>query len=271
MKNFKFLIGTVILLVIINCVLLGSLWFTKYHISPPPPPPHLSGPPQRANEYLIKELKLTPAQIKQYDTLRNDHFEKTRALNDQNRQLRDAYFENIKTPVLNTKLVDSLQNKIAANTITLDNITLVHFRKLRSILDKNQQTKFDKIIANAMHMMGGPQNGPQGRPPHQDMRGPGGPEREGMPPHRGMGKGRHRGGPQGPGMYGPPDGMGGPDGRRGPPPDGMGRPGGPPPDGMGRPPQGRPDRDMMPPPDGPGKGRRPGDGPPPGGGPPPGY
>ncbi|MEO8887386.1 MAG: periplasmic heavy metal sensor [Mucilaginibacter sp.] len=242
MKNFKFLMIIVILLVIINCVLLGSLWFTKYRMSPPPPP----DPPQRANEYLIKELKLTPAQIKQYDTLREHHFEKTKALNEQIRQLRDAYFENIQTPVLNTKATDSLEKKITANTATLDSTTLFHFRKLRTILDNDQKTRFDKIVQNALHMMGGPQNGPQGGPPPQQMRPPGRDDR--MPPPRRMGKGEHPGGPRRPGM---------------------GRPGGPPPDGMGPPPGGPPDRDMMPPPGGPPPfGRPPGGGPPPNGGPP---
>jgi len=253
MKNFKFLIIVVILLVVINCVLLGSLWFTKYHRLQPPPPPSHIGPPQRANEYLIKELKLTAAQIKQYDTLREQHFTKTRELNDQNRQLRDALFKNIQPPVLNTKLTDSIEKKIAENTATLDNTTLLHFRKFRTILNKDQQAKFDKIIANAMHMMGGPQNGPQQGMPPQGERG-----RRDMPPQEGMDKSKHPGGP----------------GRHG-----MGRPGGPPPDGMGPPPDGRrPDRDMMPP-DGPppngrpgeGPGRSPGGGPPPNGGPPPGY
>jgi Spy/CpxP family protein refolding chaperone len=240
MKNFKFLMIIVIVLVIINCVLLGSLWFTKYRMVPPPPPPD---PPQRANEYLIRELKLTPAQIKQYDTLREHHFEKTKELNNQNHQLRDAYFENIQTPVLNIKTADSIEKKILANTTMLDSATLFHFRKLRTILTKDQQTKFDKIVKNALHMMGGPQNGPQGGGPQNGMRPPG--RLGNMPPPRGMGRGRHPGGPGGPGM------------------------GGPPPDGMRPPPGERPDRDMMPPPDGPPRGRHPG-GPPPNGGPPPG-
>lgn len=253
MKNFKFLIIIVILLVIINCVLLGSLWFTKYHMAGPP-----MGPPERANDYLIRELKMTPAQVKQYDAMRKQHFETTRKLNDQNRLLRDEFFENIQTPVLNKASVDSLQKQISANSITLDTTTLYHFRKLRTILTDDQKTKFDKIVKNALHMMGGPPQGgggPGGPPNH--MRPPDGPPGEnGMHPPR-----RHR-----PGMHPPPGG--------GPPPprpDGS-RPDGPP-DGMRPPP---PDRDFMPPPGGP---PRPGMPPPPGGGPgmpppggpPPGY
>jgi Spy/CpxP family protein refolding chaperone len=260
MKNFKFLIIIVILLVIINCVLLGSLWFTKYHMAGPP----MGGPPERANDYLIRELKMTPAQVKQYDAMRKQHFETTRKLNDQNRLLRDEFFKNIQTPVLDKVAVDSLQNKISANSFTLDTTTLFHFRKLRTILTDEQKTKFDKIIQNALHMMGGPQKGGggPGGPPPNGMRPPDGPPgKNGMHPPL-----RHR-----PGMHPPPGG--------GPPPrpDGS-RPDGPP-DGMRPPPPGGgppPDRDFMPPPGGP---PRPGMPPPPGGGPgmpppggpPPGY
>lgn len=250
MKNFKFLIIIVILLVIVNCVLLGSLWFTKYKMAGPP-----IGPPERANEYLIRELKMTSAQVKQYDAMREQHFETTRKLNDQNRLLRDEFFKNIQTPVLNKAAIDSLQKNISANSVTLDTTTLFHFRKLRTILTDEQKTKFDKIIQNALHMMGGPQRGGQGAPggpPRDGMRPPDGPHgKDGMHPPR-----RHR-----PGMR--PDGSPLPDGSR---PDG-------PPDGMRPPP---PDRDFMPPPGGP---PRPGMPPPPGGGPgmpppggpPPGY
>lgn len=252
MKNFKFLIIIVILLVIINCVLLGSLWFTKYKMAGPP-----IGPPERANDYLIRELKMTPAQVKQYDAMRKQHFETTRKLNDQNRLLRDEFFKNIQTPVLNKVAVDSLQKKISTNIITLDTTTLHHFRKLRTILTNEQKTKFDKIIQNALHMMGGPPQGGggPGGPPPNGMRPPDGPPgKNGMHPPR-----RHK-----PGMYPPrpdasrPDGP--PDGMRPPPP-----PGGGPPDRDFMPPPGGPPRPGMPPPPGGGPGM------PPPGGPPPGY
>lgn len=252
MKNFKFLIIIVILLVIINCVLLGSLWFTKYKMAGPP-----IGPPERANDYLIRELKMTPAQVKQYDAMRKQHFETTRKLNDQNRLLRDEFFKNIQTPVLNKVAVDSLQKKISTNIITLDTTTLHHFRKLRTILTNEQKTKFDKIIQNALHMMGGPPQGGggPGGPPPNGMRPPDGPRgKNGMHPPR-----RHK-----PGMYPPrpdasrPDGP--PDGMRPPPP-----PGGGPPDRDFMPPPGGPPRPGMPPPPGGGPGM------PPPGGPPPGY
>jgi len=246
MKSFKFLIIVAILLVIINCVLLASLWFTKYHMSPPQPP-------QQTFEYLIKELKLTPQQIKQYDTLRRRHFEAIRRLNDQNFALRDELFENIKTPALDTHAVDSLTRKIGANVISADTVTLYHFRKLRAMLNKQQQTHFDSVIVNALHTMGGPPP-PMGIPPGKatvgsQPQGAAGHDR--LPPSQR--NNRHV-----------------PPGGRTPRP-GMDHPYGPPPDGMGPPPGGPPDRDLMPPPGGPRPGMRPPGGPPPGWGPPPGV
>ncbi len=243
MKNFKFLIIIVILLVIINCVLLGSLWFTKYHMAGPP----MGGSPERANEYLIRELKMTPAQVKQYDVMRKQHFETTRKLNDQNRLLRDEFFKNIQTPVLNKVAVDSLQKKISANSVTLDTTTLFHFRKLRTILTDEQKTKFDKIIQNALHMMGGPQKGgggPSGPPPNGMQPPDGPPGKDGMYPPRRHRPGMHPGEPPPRPDRSRPDGT--PDGMHPPPPPG----GGPPPgrDFMPPPPGGRPG---MPPPDGP--------------------
>lgn len=184
MKSYRVLIVVVVVLVAVNCVLLGAFWYAQQNL------PGHGGPPKAANDYLVKELKLTAAQQKTYDGMRKEHFELTRKLNEQNRMLRDEFFENIKTPVLNTVAADSLEKKITAIQASLDSATLNHFRKFRAILDAGQQEKFDHIIKNALHMMGGgpPQRGP-------------GPGRRGMPP--------------------PPNGGPGPGDGQGPPPDGM--------------------------------------------------
>lgn len=123
--------------------------------------------------------------------MRKQHFQFTRKLNEENRMLRDSFFENIKTPALNTAVLNELEKKITTNQVMLDTATLQHFRKFRSILNKDQQEKFDHILKTAIHMMGPPQRGrnnrqgpPNGMPPN------------GMPPPRGGG----------PGQGSPPDG-----------------------------------------------------------------
>ena len=193
MKSYNVLISVVIVLVFINCILLVTLWCKQENL------PGHGGSPQAANEYLSKELKLTAAQETTYAGMRKQHFEFTRKLNDESHLLRDSIFENIKTPVLNTAAVDALEKKISIIQVMLDTATLNHFRRFRATLNTSQQEKFDHIIKNALHMMGGP--------PLRGRR-PGPPDGMRPPQHRGD-------------RPGPPDGMP-PPGRegQGPPPDG---------------------------------------------------
>jgi Spy/CpxP family protein refolding chaperone len=181
MKSYKIFIVVVVVLILVNCIVLGAFWYqqNKQHGQ--------DGPPRAVNAYLIKQLSLTDNQQKMYAGMVKAHFEFTRKLNRENRQLRDEFFENIKSPVLDTAAANATERKIGSIQMMLDTATLNHFRQFRKILTATQQDKFDHIIQNALHMMGGP---PQGRPGmHQ---GP-----DGMPP--------------------PPDGQG-------PPPDGQGPP-----------------------------------------------
>jgi Spy/CpxP family protein refolding chaperone len=194
MKTYKVFIILVSALVVINCVSLYFFWFKKDgHF------PGKNGPPPAANIYLSKELNLTAAQQKEYDVMRKQHFEHTQNLNWQSRALRDEFFENVKSPKLDTAATFALERKILAIQMALDTVTLNHFRKFRTLLDVGQQTKFDHIIKNALRMMTGPQH-PGGR-----GRGPNGmpPPRDGMPPPEG--------GP-GPGQGPPPDGSSPPPG-----------------------------------------------------------
>lgn len=246
MKNFKTLVIIVILLISVNCVLIGMLWYNNYQrqqkgqqLQQQPPP---GG---QAFEYLTKTLKLTPAQVKLYDTLRQQHITLTRMVGEEMRLQRDSFFDNLKNPAVNTTAVNALEKRILTNQGRLDSATFYHFRKFRAILDTAQARKFDGIINQVLHMMSGPRppgpNGPQGGPPGRQGQGPAndrpmnggpmdGPPRDGM--HRpGQGQQGHR--PPPPPGYGPPPG--------GPPPYG-------PPPGQGPPPGGGPPPNGGPPP-----------------------
>ncbi|MCC8425232.1 hypothetical protein [Mucilaginibacter sp. UR6-11] len=149
MKGYKLFIITIAVLVAINCILLGVFWSKKNrHL------PGKNGPPPMASDYLIKELNLTLAKEKRYDTLRMQHAEFTRKLNEQSNKLRDEFFENIKSPVPDTARAYAIERKLAAMQFRLDTATFYHFRRFRAILDADQQIKFDHILPNVLHMMG---------------------------------------------------------------------------------------------------------------------
>lgn len=231
----------VILLISVNCVLIGMLWYNNYNRQHPKQQPRQQPlPGGQAFEYLTKTLKLTPAQVKLYDTLRQQHITLTRKVSEEMRLQRDSFFDNLKNPNANTAAVNALEKRILANQGRLDSATFYHFRKFRAILDTAQARKFDGIINQVLHMMSGPRPGPNGP--------------QGGPPGR-QGQGAMNGRPMDPpqdGMHKRPPGK---QGHRPPPPPGYG----PPTDG-GPPPYGPP----------PGQGPPPGGGPPPNGGPPPG-
>lgn len=233
MKNSKTLVIVVIALIAANCVLMCALWYKNYRHEPPPPQGN-------AFEYLSKELKLTPAQLKQYTVLRDQHFNFTSKVNNEMHMERDSFFDKLSEPSVNTVQVDQLEARILAHQHMLDTATFYHFRKLRAILTPSQQEKFNGVIQNVLHMMARP-HGPPGQNPGRPQVEPppagvqDGPPQQGPPPnhgrfngnHRRPGMGRLQGGPPPP-PYGRPGGPGrgfGPGGPGGPPPQG------PPPDG----------------------------------------
>jgi len=249
MKSNKILVAIVVILILLNCGLLSFLWLNVYHVKKRPP---IQGP---AFEFLSRELQLTSAQKAQYEKMRDAHRQLVDSLNTQSRMLHDSLFSGLKNPALKPAITSALTKRIADISAKVDTSTFYHFQRFRAILTTTQQEKFDNVIQDVLHGMGGPSQGPPGQGGPQGMSP--GPPQEGPPTN---GKDRRRmprpGGPNGPHgndghhSFGPLPNGGPPPGWPPPgstPPDG-GRPGGPPPPNGGPPPN---------------------SGPPPGGGPPP--
>lgn len=202
MKNSKTLMIVVITLIAVNCLLIGTLWYNNYRRKMPMP---AGG----AFEYLTKELKLTPAQVKQYEVLRNQHFNFTSKLNQEIRLERDSFFDKLSDPFANAAAVNQIEQRILTRQQMQDTATFNHFRKLRAILTTGQQSKFDAIIKNALGMMAGP-HGPEGQHPGQPPAGPQGVQdgsTQGPPPNGIPMRPRPdfgQGGPEGPPPQGPP-------------------------------------------------------------------
>jgi Spy/CpxP family protein refolding chaperone len=144
-----------VILLIINTFLLVFLWWGKK-------PPLM--PRGGAKDYLIKELSLTNSQIKEYDQLREEHMSTIQKLNENTHRLKDNMFDHLSAINIDTNKVNRLLQQIGENETAKDSITFYHFRTLRSILDKDQQQKFDKVIKNVLRMMA-PQHGPRMRDP----------------------------------------------------------------------------------------------------------
>jgi Spy/CpxP family protein refolding chaperone len=149
----------VIVLLLINSAVLVILWFKPKDQRHPVPMGDVKN-------YLTNELELNAQQRKQYEFLRTEHFALIEALEKEFRILRDQFFENIPKPVADSALIKSLSQKMFENRSKKEEATLYHFRKLRSILNKEQQTKFDNIIQDVLKSMGRrPMPGKRPHPP----------------------------------------------------------------------------------------------------------
>jgi Spy/CpxP family protein refolding chaperone len=163
MSKSRLWIIIVVVLLLVNTAVLAMLWFKR----PPQDPPPGGG---SAKDFLIKELSLTAEQEKKFDVLRDDHQSKTKAIMEGMKELKDALVDEISATGNDSSKINDLTKQIAEKERQRDLATVYHFRSFRTILNAEQQTKFDKILKQVMRMMGGQQK-PQGPPPHGREKG----------------------------------------------------------------------------------------------------
>lgn len=154
MDKVKVLTVLVVLLLCINIATIAGIWklidSKNLQMMPPPPP----GP----KEFIISKLNLDEEQQKVFETLRKEHFEEMRTLQEQIREEKDAMYDLLKSPMPDTTLTYAHISKIMQNEERLERITFDHFRKVRAICNSEQQQHFDVIIDHIMRMVM--------RPPH---------------------------------------------------------------------------------------------------------
>lgn len=174
-RGYKILIATVALLLLCNIALVGTMWLK---------PGRQSAPEHRGpRDFVIRSLKFTDDQVKQYDVLIEDHQRSMRRLRRESMELRQQLFNNIKNEGHGYLNTDSLANLIGQNQKEIERVTYQHFVQVRAMCTDAQKREFDKIIGDVIQKM----NGRPGGPPPGDGRpqeGPGAPgdRPQGPPP-----------------------------------------------------------------------------------------
>ena len=147
MKNpvNRFLSVAVILLLLANIALVAFMVFRKGESKPPP---RESG--RVAFGKMMNDIGMSDAQKKQYDSLREIHFNNIRPLFDTIRIARQALFNLMKDDTVNDSLVKLYTGRISEKQTLADKQTLNHFRQVRSLFNAEQQKKFDDYIQKIM-------------------------------------------------------------------------------------------------------------------------
>jgi len=169
------LILLVLVLVVLNLGLVTFMWYSQR-------PDNGPGGPATAR-FLIKELNFDKTQEQQYMELQHQFTNSLEPIKRNERQMHDRFFEMLHAETPDSAQVAALIDSMGRNRGEIEFITFVHFRQVRALCNKEQQLKFDKIIAETMRRMGPPpprkQRAPGQGPPPPD--GPPTPEQPQAP------------------------------------------------------------------------------------------
>lgn len=150
MKNKKtvfYLYIIIFVLILINLTTIGFMIYMR-----PQGPCGLGneGERGRPGNYLIKELKFTPEQQKQFDGLREEHHSSVCPLTEEIKNQKSIFFSELKKEQIDSLKVDSMSKLITELHRKVDLTTFWHFNKIRHLCTPQQQQRFDEIIQDGL-------------------------------------------------------------------------------------------------------------------------
>ncbi len=170
-KN-KVLLGIIAVLIVIDLVTLGTLWWMVDRQTDVPPKPDVS-----PKEFIAKELQFSPEQQKQFDQLVLSHQRTSREILEQLRNAKRDFFALVQRPSVSDSLVTAKAREIGRHESELGLVTLRHFQEIKGICAEQQSAKFDRIMQQVLQELSLPH-------PLQDGRGVPPPGMGGPPPDK---------------------------------------------------------------------------------------
>jgi len=158
------------LLVLLNMLTLGTLWFQQFRRPPNKPLPQ-DNRSETILWFLQRELDLTEQQAQQFQTLRQQYLLTSRTIMSEIHQLREELTDELFAASPDAQKADKLAEEIGAKHAALELLLFRHFLELKAVCQPAQQTKFQSLIRDLLEMM---------KPPDQP-RSPGA-ARPGEPP-----------------------------------------------------------------------------------------
>ncbi len=128
-------------LLLANTVLTSVLWFksSRHKVRPPMA---LRG------KFLIDQLNFDSSQNKQFDLIKTDYFSRMDELKEKEHELKDEFFDLIKSDNVSEQLIMEKANATAAIKFQIDTMMVNHFRKIKSICNEKQIKILFKVIDN---------------------------------------------------------------------------------------------------------------------------
>ena len=150
----------ILVLVLINIATLLTFWCSKKRVfNDHQPPPNRGG----AATFIIKELALDSTQQIEYAALVQEHQQAIRAIKEQVKTAKEAYFKLLSDSSAKQETIDAAIAKATTLEEQIDIKTFEHFKKVRAFCTPEQKKKFDTIILDVFRMMAPDKHQPQPR------------------------------------------------------------------------------------------------------------
>lgn len=105
------------------------------------------GPPHnRVDEIIMDRLQFNNEQLGQFEELKHEHHSQMIAVQRQSSKLHQQLFELLKTDNVDTVLRNNIFRQLEVLDTEKELATFEHFRKLRAILNNDQQKRFDEFV-----------------------------------------------------------------------------------------------------------------------------
>ena len=101
-------------------------------------------------EVMVKELKMTEQQQKEYKLQKDEHFKNIKPLFDSVRIAKTDFFALTKKQNISDSVVNLYSLRISEKQSTIDKLTFAHFKRVRNLFTAEQQPKFDEFIEKMM-------------------------------------------------------------------------------------------------------------------------
>jgi Spy/CpxP family protein refolding chaperone len=162
------------LLVLLNVLTLGTIWFQQFRRPPAPLPPQ-DRRSENQQRFLERELGLTEQQSQQFQTLREQFFRQSNAIMQAIHQLRKAMMDELFSSSPDTQKAHKLAEEIGAKYVEQERLLFNHFLELKAVCQPAQQEKFQALMRDLLEMMTPPElpGPPRAARPGEPPRGPG--------------------------------------------------------------------------------------------------
>lgn len=168
-KN-KVLFWCVIILIMLNVVTLASFWLRK-----PPVGPH-AGPERKptGQQLMEQRLDLSPEAADRIERLRNEHFARTRPLQEDMHRIRLDILDEIFSDTPDPDIIDAMLAELDKRQSLFEENLFTHFQELKGVCDPRQAQELKSMLRALIEQT-------RPREPGQPRPGPG---PEGGPGHR---------------------------------------------------------------------------------------